>query len=216
MRIPRHPIPALLALLLATDARADDPVVSQGGPLPQTVGDCEAPLRRGLSPRQGTLKARATTTLQPTSTRYAASNAVDGDPKTAWVEGEDGDGLGARVLLESVDGTPIAWPTAGIAVTMGYAKSEATWTENGRPTRLRLTARLADPEYAATPRVFDLVAAPGLPPLTPTFFALGCVCNQDMSCSEGFTSLEFEIVAIDAGTKYRDTAISDVVLYDAN
>lgn len=64
--------------------------------------------------------------------RYAAANAIDGDPGTAWVEGAKGIGKGETLTLRFARPTPID----GLIVIAGYAKSPKTLTDNGVPTKL--------------------------------------------------------------------------------
>lgn len=80
---------------------------------------------------------RASSTLAGGS--YGAARAVDGDPATAWCEGDAGDGVGAWIEVE-VRGKPDdlagCRPYAPGAIT-GYAKSAAVFEANGRLKRVR-------------------------------------------------------------------------------
>ena len=66
--------------------------------------------------------------------RYAAANAFDGDPSTAWVEGVPGLGKGEALTLRFDQPTAIE----GVLIVAGYAKSGKTLTDNGVPTKVLL------------------------------------------------------------------------------
>jgi hypothetical protein len=77
--------------------------------------------------------ASASSTLQhKDAKRYAAANAIDGDPGTAWVEGAKGIGKGETLTVRFAKATPID----GLVVVAGYARSAKTLTDNGVPTKL--------------------------------------------------------------------------------
>ena len=165
-----------------------------------------------IQPWRPAMEVQASSILAHEADRYAPKNAWDGDPKTAWVEGAGDEGVGQTLTL--LPNEPIAWP-AGVAVTMGYARSAATWTENCRVTVLRLTAHHAhsDPAFAGMTKVIELVAPTPMTAQEPVFFELHAICNQDMSCSSDFDRFDLTIAGVEPGTKYTDTALSEVVLY---
>jgi hypothetical protein len=165
-----------------------------------------------IEPWHPAMEVQASSTLAHEADRYAPKNAWDGDPQTAWVEGAADEGVGETLTL--LPGEPIAWP-AGLAVTMGYARSTATWNENDRVTVLRLTAHhaRAEPELAGMTKVIELVAPTPMTAREPVFFELAEICNQDMSCSTDFDRFDLTIAKVERGTKYTDTALSEVVLY---
>jgi len=172
------------------------------------IGGPEIPIQ----PWHPAMEVKASSTLAHAADRYAPKNAWDGDPQTAWVEGKADEGIGETLTLLPTE--PIAWP-AGIAVTMGYARSDATWSENDRVTVLRLTAHHAhsDPEFAGMTKVIELVAPAPMTPREPVFFELFEFCLQDMSCDSGFDRFDLTIAKVERGSKYTDTALSEVALY---
>jgi hypothetical protein len=180
---------------------------------PAAVGDCEVPTQRSPFPAKWVrpLRAESSSTLDRDTGRYAAALAVDGRPETAWVEGEEGPGLGSRVSILPEAGDTLPWPSF-VAVTMGYAKSRASWDDNHRPRRVRFVAWHTDDDADAPPRVFELSAAADPTPLAPTLFYLACDCVQDMTCG-GFSRFDFEVLEVDEGAKYDDTAISEISFY---
>ncbi len=83
----------------------------------------------------------ASSTLEPAGGRYVASNMMDGDPSTAWCEGNKGSGVSESFtaqLVESSDGTPNYCHPEGIVIVPGYAKSEKVYLDNGRINKVRV------------------------------------------------------------------------------
>jgi len=66
--------------------------------------------------------------------KYGPHNLLDKDAKTAWVEGEKGDGIGESVTIEAGETLQEA-----INLRNGYQKSQALFNANSRVKRLRLT-----------------------------------------------------------------------------
>lgn len=206
---------------IATDPPAVPLPITTAAPIPTRVIhgdsgppaahlDCELPDRsEPVVAAAVAFTATASSTLSPAD-RYGAGNAVDGRPDTAWVEGADGSGVGEKLTL--VPTAPRS-PPRGIAITWGYAKSPATWDENNRARTVRFTAfHVADPD-AVPSMSWDLAVDADAPPLAPVFFDLWCECTQNMACDEGFDRFEIEILGVDGGSKYDDTAISEVAVY---
>lgn len=71
------------------------------------------------------------------STTYDATNLIDGDPSSAWNEGEPGDGSGERLELHLAEPTTVT----GLLVWNGY-QSEDFFVQHNRVRTLRL--ELAD------------------------------------------------------------------------
>ena len=78
------------------------------------------------------------------SCSHAPSMLVDGDHRTGWVEGDEGDGVGVEVVVPSLlDLTEPVW------IWAGYGKSAELFAANGRPRRVRvdvLRLRAAEPD----------------------------------------------------------------------
>lgn len=129
--------------------------------------------------------------------RYDGAMAHDLNLKTAWVEGDRGDGIGAWVeyrLTPTKSENPDR-AIMSLTVFNGYRKTQTAWKENGRIKRLRLTVDgkpygtilLAD-----TPRYQDVNI--GRIPLvrdTPVI-------------------LRFTILSVYPGTKHHDTALTEL------
>ena len=118
---------------------------------------------------------------------YGPRNLADGDAATAWVEGGKGDGRGEWIVL--------SWPSerrlTGFRIANGYGKSARLFKSNGRPHRLHLkfssgeTAELALAD-SAKERIYRL---------PHSIYA---------------NWVRIEIREIRPGSRYRDTAISEL------
>lgn len=159
------------------------------------------------------LKIRVKASSELGST-YAGANLFDGNPKTAWVEGASGDGIGEWVYLgldarlESPSSTPFT--VERIALIPGYAKSQTTWTENNRVKSL-------------------LVVVHTLPDCSPpeNEWAVHRLLLQDDSRVQEFElpwesvglceypmkkEIWLKIEDVYPGTKYHDTCISEFIV----
>ena len=78
------------------------------------------------------------------SCTYAPSKLVDGDRRTGWAEGDEGDGIGADVVIPQLLDL-----TGPIRICAGYGKSPELFAANGRPKRVQVTllrVRAAEPD----------------------------------------------------------------------
>ena len=82
--------------------------------------------------------AEATSTL---SERYSASNMIDGDTTTGWIEGAPEYGIGESVRLKITGEIPRV-----IGIWPGYQRSESIFLRNGRPAKVRVAFVGNDPE----------------------------------------------------------------------
>ena len=73
-------------------------------------------------------RVTASSTLEPSSGRYAPGHATDDDQNTAWCEGQKGPGVGESITLHF--DTPVE--VDQIHIWGGYFKSEKTLFENAR------------------------------------------------------------------------------------
>jgi hypothetical protein len=76
----------------------------------------------------------ASSTLVHGTGSYAAKLAADDDPKTAWCEGKDGDGIQEWIRFDF--GAPTT--VKELFFTPFYAKSKSTFESNGRVRGLRI------------------------------------------------------------------------------
>ncbi|GAB5533786.1 MAG: hypothetical protein Rubg2KO_00350 [Rubricoccaceae bacterium] len=130
---------------------------------------------------------------------YTTDNLGDGTATTAWVEGVDGNGIGERLHLniQTVEmGGSISF--RGITLVNGYAKSADLWRKNGRVRSFRLWV---DGEAHHTLDLADV--------MRPQSF------DFDLRVRSG-SLIELEILDVYPGSRYEDTAISELVLSGAH
>lgn len=152
----------------------------------------------------------ATSTLQSEgSNNYEVSMLEDGQRSTAWVEGVKGDGVGQRITMTFLrpDGADeagdeaIKIPFHGILLTNGYAKTPEVWSRNGRVKKLLV--------WLNSQRMCYLDLDDDIYPQeflwTPNLVMVG----------EGDV-ISLEIVEVYPGSRYEDTAISDLGFYGAH
>lgn len=146
-----------------------------------------------------TMSIRGSSSLRPNGiNRYDSENVKDRNLATAWVEGAKGNGIGEYIEYTLTPQKNIGAndrAIMNILVFNGYRKTRTTWKENGRIKRMRLsvngkpygTILLADTYRYQT---VDL----GRIPLPRT----------------GRVVLRFTIASVYPGTKYSDTAMSEL------
>lgn len=152
---------------------------------------------------------RASSTLASAPhTSYAVENVLDGRSDTAWIEGQPGTGKGEWIEITFKPGAMVK----GIGVLNGYTKSPAGLAENGHVRKLRLKGpqsgegsvwsevmELSPPKPASARkdwRVADLVWV----------FDAGDIATE-------LKRVRFTIADAAPGTKFSDTAISEVFIY---
>jgi len=120
--------------------------------------------------------------------RYGPGNLFDGNHATAWVEGVSGNGAGQKVLI-AFDRPRLL---SGFKVVNGYAKNRDIHTKNARVR-------------GATLRLSDGSSQPvNLPDdMRTNRFSFGSPLEV--------TWMELEIGSVFAGSKYKDTALSELV-----
>jgi len=140
---------------------------------------------------------------------YCASSVTDGNAKTAWVEGVQGDGLHEIVIARVNTRKPVR-------IWSGYGKSAATFANNARPKKVRvfvLTGRKdADRCTESGEMLANLCVAAradavlkeknGYQPLP--------IPKHTLKATEDVTLIAVEILAVYPGKKYRDTCISEI------
>ncbi|MGC6510393.1 MAG: NADase-type glycan-binding domain-containing protein [Myxococcota bacterium] len=107
-----------------------------------------------------TITASSTLSAQGRNT-YGVDNLQDGDLNTAWCEGAKGNGVGESLTVRIPKAAfenkgPLLW---AFAVSPGYAKSEKSWTGNGRTSSLKV-GRCGDSAFQKLPLRIDNHAQP--------------------------------------------------------
>ncbi|MHA7776172.1 NADase-type glycan-binding domain-containing protein [Roseibium sp. M-1] len=135
------------------------------------------------------LRICASSVLDPQyGNRYGPGNLSDGNLATAWVEGVTGTGAGQRVLIAFDRPRRLA----GFEVVNGYAKNRDIYRKNARLKTVIL--RLSDGSSQNLDLPDDMRASR---------FTFGAPLEA--------TWLELEIGSVFAGSKYADTALSELV-----
>lgn len=128
---------------------------------------------------------------------YHPTYVLDDDPSTAWVEGAEGDGVGQSLTVK-VSALNKA-RALRLVITPGYQKSKALFAANGTPTALAVVVRDAQEKQTAS-KALEVAPKWG----SQTF---------DVPLTGGLAEVTITINAVKAGTKYRDTCISDLQLF---
>jgi hypothetical protein len=136
--------------------------------------------------------------------RYAARNAFDGDPATAWVEGAKGLGEGSTLTLTLAEPARIA----GFALVAGYARSTGTFVQNAAP---RAVAVFADGKKLLDLRIpyveaWDEQAARCVRTGAPRNLEGRLVVLSHPATAR---VLELRLGEVSAGSRFEDTAISE-------
>ncbi len=134
---------------------------------------------------------------------YGAEHLTDGDYHTAWVEGSDDDGEGEYVILH-LNGT---CKVSKIVVYNGFLKSKYRYSINGKVLKMKF-------EFSdGSSLIKDLnVMYPGE---SEVEFSVSELNPTTVELDEPVETEYVKCTIIDAeqGTKYRDTAISDIEIY---
>ncbi len=128
---------------------------------------------------------------------YHPSYVLDDDPKTAWVEGAEGDGIGESLTI------PLSNLASARAVRVvifnGYQKSQGLLTANAAPKQLTVTVR-GGGERETGRKQLTLERKLG-----PQSF--------EIPVTGGVMDVVLTIDSVHAGSKYKDTCISDVQVF---
>jgi hypothetical protein len=128
---------------------------------------------------------------------YHPSYVLDDDPKTAWVEGAEGDGIGESLTI------PVSALRSARALRLvifnGYQKSQALLSANAAPKQLTVTVRGPGGQQSARQQL-TLERKMG-----PQSF--------ELPVSGGVSEVVLTIDSVHAGSKYRDTCVSDVQVF---
>ena len=128
------------------------------------------------------------------SASYRASKINDWNHETAWVEGVAGHGVGQWVEFRDIygDGT-----ITTITILNGYVKSDKAWSENARVKLLKVTCNgkpicILELQNSRSLQTFNV---------------------ENLLGSNSVNTFTFEILDVYPGTKYQDTAISEIYFY---
>lgn len=122
---------------------------------------------------------------------YHAKNVADNNNNTIWAEGVSGNGIGEWIYFSNTEAKDIH----RIDIINGFSKSEDLYYKNNRVKKLRL-------DFDSGHSIYSFLDN-SLSPQTITF-------NDAIFSS----SVKFTILEVYPGTKYHDTCISEISIYN--
>ncbi|MCR9056357.1 MAG: caspase family protein [Rhodobacteraceae bacterium] len=136
-----------------------------------------------------TIEVCASSILNPQyGNRYGPGNLLDGKLSTAWVEGVSGNGPGERIVMSFKRPRQLA----GFEIVNGYAKNRDIFRKNARVQTARLTLSNGDSQIISLPDTMATSSFSFAQPVETTW-------------------LELQIETVFSGSKYTDTALSELV-----
>lgn len=133
---------------------------------------------------------RSSSELSEYNMTHSADRVVDGNVKTAWVEGVAGYGAGENVTFEFDD----TYCVKGLNIHAGYHKEKSLYEKNSRPKKIVLEFSDGTKE---THTLKDVMKKQRI------------VFEKERLT----TSVKITIKEVYAGNKYKDTVISEVSFY---
>lgn len=133
------------------------------------------------------------------SISYGPSEAHDFDVSTAWVEGKDDYGIGERLtyVFDMRDAPEHELGITHLLIANGYKKNKALWEKNSRVKRLRVYFN-EKPHCEVE--------------LLDVFTFQRVRIGKLMLPQKDILNLSFEILEVYPGDKYKDTAISELLI----
>ena len=138
----------------------------------------------------GNYKIKASSSLGDS---YKAEFANDLSYKTAWVEGKKDEGIGEYLEYYFKNDSP---RITEIIISNGYMKSEETWKNNNRVKKLKLYVN------GVPFGILNLKDS-----RTDQYFEMGTLGHNKNGTD---LILKFEILEVYKGSKYNDTAITEI------
>lgn len=142
---------------------------------------------------------------------YPAENLVDGDPATAWVEGERGAGFGQFIEVRFRD-----FALVGVAILNGYTKSADVYYKNNRVHKVKFEILNSSGELMFEGR--DAWSLPDKsysefdPDIPWGFASIIDAWSEDWSPIIKDGTVRITILETHPGSTYDDTAISELLL----
>ena len=135
---------------------------------------------------------------------HRAGRVADDQRATAWCEGSADDGIGQWVELRApCFDDAVAW----IGVVPGYASKPETFAKNNRVRLATLSLSVAAPGAAAAPVWSGAVGF-------SDDARMQYVNVPTVQCPKGAEAvIRLQIQEVYAGTKYRDTCVSEIAAY---
>jgi hypothetical protein len=144
--------------------------------------------------RHARFAATASSVLkEPDGTEHKAENVADWSRDTAWVEGQESDGIGESITLTLTKPAKVS----RVEIVNGYAKSRELYSANNRVMQLKVSINDGKPFDIEIPDEY----------LADEHFSFALPKSSAL-----VKTIKLEIAAIYPGTTYKDTAISDIDL----
>lgn len=153
--------------------------------------------------------AEASSELNVTSkdnATYVAGNAIDGDYRTAWVEGVDGCGENQTITIH-LDGTH---SIKNIKLYTGFLKTWARYVKNGKVTNILIDYCNGQSQEVALNYNIDLPEEE-IEFAKPLIDTCSTEITPEFECETD--TITITIIGAVAGSKYEDTAISEIEIY---
>lgn len=132
----------------------------------------------------------ATSALSEYDMTHSPDRAIDGDLTTAWVEGVDGPGEHEAIICRFND----TYQVSGFHINAGYQKNQDIYSKNSRPAQIQVT------DDEGRKYLYDLQDLNG-------------VQTIEFTAPLKTNSITIEIISVYYGTKYEDTAISEISFF---
>ena len=145
----------------------------------------------------------ATSELSPSDGKsYSGANLVDGDYKTAWVEGVSGVGIGESVTLH-LDKTQ---PVYGIVICNGYTADYDLYSKNGTLASVKV-------DFGNGKVVEENVGGYGSEYLEGDYLAEMNLNKIELDEPVMTDEITVTITSANVGSKYDDTCVSEIRVY---
>jgi hypothetical protein len=139
----------------------------------------------------GRITVTTSSTLAPQSgNNYSPLNAIDGNNRTAWVEGSAADGIGEWIKVSYDSPKKIS----SISVANGYGKSATSYSANGRVKDVEIATGNGSfvRTIPDTKEEFKVLLPPGM-------------------AGKMTRWVKLTIKSVYPGTKYKDTALGEFI-----
>lgn len=136
------------------------------------------------------INVSATSVLSEKGMTHSTQRIIDGDEKTAWVEGVKGQGENEAVSF-SFNGE---YKITGFSIKAGYHKSAKLYDENSRPANIRVTYSDGSSEEYYLEDLF-------------------CEQNIYLNSPKVTRSITLTILSVYPGSRFEDTVISELKFY---
>mgnify|MGYP003290453510 CR=1 FL=1 len=136
------------------------------------------------------VQVTASSSLAENNMVHSPERVIDGSFSTAWVEGTEGQGLGETITVHFDD----KYLISGVRINSGYQKSTELFEKNSRPSKLIFTFSDGSNQICELKDISE---------------------NQviELKIPVKTESISFTILSVYSGSKYEDTAISEIYIY---